>query len=134
MSKVSPYLLRERALEEQVVSSFKHRRTETASCCRCNVPVGNSVAFWKSILDSYPSHELVFWSVELKPDTSVPFDLWVGCSSKSPSFLELKLSLYKFSPAFHNRVLSLSSRPLVLMLCISSSIRLQMAPLRLLLL
>ncbi|CAN6848987.1 unnamed protein product [Brassica oleracea] len=81
MSKVSPYLLRERALEEQVVSSFKHRRTETASCCRCNVPVGNSVAFWKSILDSYPSHELVFWSVELKPDTSVPFDLWVSCSN-----------------------------------------------------
>ncbi|CAG7889847.1 unnamed protein product [Brassica rapa] len=108
MSKISPNLLRKRTLEEHMVSSFKRCRTETARCLCYNVPVRYSVACWKSILDSYPSHERVFWSVELKPDTSVPVDLWVGCSSKSPQVsLELKLSLYKFSPTFHNRVSSL---------------------------
>ncbi|CAG7895339.1 unnamed protein product [Brassica rapa] len=62
-------------MEKQVVSSFKHHRTETASCRRCNVPVGNYVAYWNSILYSYPNHERVFWSVELKPYTFVPVGL-----------------------------------------------------------
>lgn len=63
------------------VSSFEHRRTETASCRCCITPVGDPVTCWKPILDSYPSHERVLWGTELEPDTAMPVNLWMSCSS-----------------------------------------------------
>ncbi|KAL0748683.1 hypothetical protein Bca101_030685 [Brassica carinata] len=72
----------ESPLEEKVVSEFRASQNREESCCRCNVLVGDSVICWKPNLDNYPNHEgVVFWGVELKPDTYVPVDRWLGCSS-----------------------------------------------------